>query len=90
MLISRYRRRTAFLVLMLVLAEAGALVFSYRANDIIATALTLLGFILILALLTLLVIQKSDWLFRVIVLVSVVLYLVFKLWVLIEFMTQVD
>ncbi len=75
---------------MLVLVEAGAVVFSYRANDIIATALTLLGVILILALVTLLIIRKSDWLFRVIVLIPVLGYLVLKLWVLFEFMTQVD
>jgi hypothetical protein len=90
MLISPYRRMIALLVLMLILAEAGAVVFSCRASDIIATVLTLLGFILILAIVTLLIIRNGDGLFRVIVLIPVVGFLVFKLWVLFEFMTQVD
>lgn len=90
MSISRYRKLIAILVLLLVLAEVGTVALSYRANDILATTLTIVGFAVILTLATLLLTRKDDWFFRAIVLIPLLGYVAFKLWVLFGFLTQVD
>lgn len=90
MFISTYRAWIAFLILLLVLTEICTVLFAYRVYDIITTVFTVIGCVVMLMLVAFLVIRKDDWSFRMIIFIPVVGYLTFKLWVLFEFLTQVD
>jgi hypothetical protein len=87
---SRYRRWIGLLVLLLIFAEICTVLSANRAQDIITTVFTIIGAVLMINLLTLLVIKKGPGFFRVIIFIPVMAYLIFKLWVLFEFLTQVE
>lgn len=87
---SRYRVCVLSAVVLLVLAETATILCADLGPDIVTTVLTIVGTVVILGLLALLLVRKSDWVFRAIVFIPVAAYLAFKLWVLFEFLTQVD
>jgi len=90
MLISCYRKSIYLLLCLLVISDICSAVFARLAYDITTTVFTAISCIALLALMVLLVFRKGDWVFRIVILVPVVGWLIFKLCVLYEFLTQVD
>ncbi len=84
------RKCSVILVLLLVLAEIGTGLFSYSGSGFLATVLTIVSSTIIIALVVQLIVQKGDRVFRLLVLIPLLGYITFKLWILVEFLTQVD
>jgi hypothetical protein len=79
MLTCRYRALIGFLVLLIVLADISGWLSAHRPHDIIATVLFVIAFILHLALVTVLVFRRDDWIFRLIVFIPIAGYFAFKI-----------
>ncbi len=84
---SRYKRWIFYLALLLLLIEAGTMLSPDRAYDIITTILAIIVTVIMLNLLTLLLMRRHSRLFRIIVFIPVVGYLILKLWILYEILT---
>jgi hypothetical protein len=87
---SRYRRWILLLILLLIFAEICTALSANRAQDIITAVFTIIGAVVMIHLLTMLTVKRSSSFFRVIIFMPVMVYLVFKLWILYELLTQVE
>ena len=88
MLSSRYRRWVYLLVFLLVFAEICTALSEYMVLDLITTVLAIIGSVVILELLVHRMTRRRDRIFRRIVFIPVFVFLVFKLWILFELVTQ--